>query len=191
MMHPFEVQCCPVNDFQAVSTCPDGIEAAFRWQKPGKIELNRNKAYLHWRIDRNEAKTFRYLFSDNRDGFSWYAIVGFGDHRLGIRVGDVIDFGTSDDAGDSFRTAMKASVRALLQEGCDIVSISLPVGNTNRVALLRTLGFRRLWRYYRLIQKRSATPLWLTVKKLNPAGRQFDPCDPERWNLTKLYFDEV
>lgn len=176
-------------DFETSTSCPEALKDLSDTFHPGRMELNRDGAYLRWRVDASKSLAFEYVFSKNDRGLIWYSVVGHADHQIGTKIGYIADLQVKRNYEQALPMAIYASSRVLSRAGCDIVSFFTAEGNAPRSRILRSLGFRTLTRYFKLLQRQQHVVAPLLVKELNPSTLSYDLYDPQIWDPTQLYFD--
>jgi len=177
-------------EFETSTNFPKTLSEISETLHPEKLELNRDKAYLEWKIFANKSMDFKYVFSMDDKGLIWYSLVARVDHKSGSKIGYIVDLRVGSGRPEGFLGAIYSSAKVLGRDGCDIVSLFDPEGDISRTRAIRSLGFRPFTRYYRVLRRQQhLAARLLLVKDLNCFTIPVDSYDPQIWDPTQIYFD--
>ncbi len=164
-----------------------GLEKLYR---EDKIELERSRTYLKWRIDQHPGHTYRYVMCfEGEDFLVGYVLVGLSTWHNGLRVGQIVDYLIGIENTDCIYAMFDRAVTELLRMGCDMLYTWAPVDEVICDVLKRCLGLRSSMDFPLRLVFRGKTN-WLVARAIDTSPIE-DLCiyEPAAWNLTPAFYD--
>lgn len=182
---PAEYSCRIETSDKAIEQL-EGLEKLYR---EDKIELERSRTYLEWRIDRHPEHKYRYIMCFKNEYLVGYVLVGLSTRRNGLRVGQIVDYMVGLRSADCIYPMFDRATAELLGMGCDMLCTWAPADEAICGVLKRSFGFRSAFDFPLKLAFRGE-PDWLVARAIDtslPTNLRIH--DAAAWRLTPAFFD--
>jgi len=165
------------------------LESLEKLYQEDKIELERSRTYLEWRIDRHPKNKYRYIMCFENEDLVGYVLVGLSTWQNGLRVGQIVDYMAGHRNADCIYAMFDRAVVELLGMGCDMLRTWAPDDELICDVLKRCLGFRSSLDFPLRLAFRGKTD-WLVAREIDTSAiGDLRIYDPAAWRLTPTFFD--
>ncbi len=177
---------CRIETSDKVVKRLEGLEKLYQ---EDKIELERSRTYLEWRIDCHPEHDYRYIMCFQEEDLVGYVLAGLSTWHNGLRVGQIVDYMVGCRNAECTYAMFDRAVAELLGMGCDMLHTWAPSDEAICGVLKHSLGFRSSFDFpLKLAFRRE--PDWLVAREIETSAIE-DLCiyDPAVWRLTPAFFD--
>jgi len=168
---------------------PESLSSMRSLYDANRLELDRTRAFMRWRLDDNPLEECRYLLAYAHGQLAGYMALAMSPRSHGLKQGFIVDCVVQDYDIRVFSSLVASSVRLLIDLGCDYIRAWGVQHPSFHRFLVSEAGFWAIPLPLLKLAVGDRLPR-LVVRTLNSGlPESLDLLSPSCWNLTPIFGD--